>query len=105
VSVKRDLICGKQRGADLNDLGMTLHRVGPVSAGSDERKMRSSRHEARGNRQQQDAARSSCSKQPALSLIEGFNRCAPFKPFSRVIRSSLFLTSLWTDLSTPLEKK
>jgi hypothetical protein len=44
-------------------------------------------------------------QEPALSSIEGFNRCAPFKPFSRVIRSSLFLTGLWTDLSTPLEKK
>jgi hypothetical protein len=39
--------------------------------------------------------------------MSGFilNRDASFKPFSRVIRSSLFLTGLWTDLLTPLEKK
>jgi hypothetical protein len=97
VSVKRDLICGKQRGADLTDLSMTLHRVGPVSAGSDERKMRSSR--PRSERQQATARCGS------FQLFQTFNRCAPFKPFSRVIRSSLFLTGLWTDLSTPLEKK
>ena len=40
-----------------------------------------------------------------FQTFQTFNRCATFKPFSRVIRSSLFLTGLWTDLSTPLEKK
>jgi hypothetical protein len=30
VSVKRELICGKLREADLNDLSMTLHRVEPA---------------------------------------------------------------------------
>ena len=30
MSVKRELICGKLREADLNDLSMTLHRVEPA---------------------------------------------------------------------------
>ena len=30
MSVKRELICGKQRGVNLNDLSVTLHRVEPA---------------------------------------------------------------------------
>ena len=30
VTVKRDLVCEKQREADLNDLSMSLHRVEPA---------------------------------------------------------------------------
>ena len=46
-----------------------------------------------------------CRTHLCSSQFQSFNRCARFKPFSKVIRSSLFLTGLWTDLLTPLEKK
>jgi len=63
VSVKRELICGKLREADLNDLSMTLHRVEPAQ-GIDLEKERLKKLRGQLFRVEPDALRAHAARRP-----------------------------------------